>query len=329
MGSANSKVGKNQALNLCKARKRFIKQALDSRYALAAAHLSYTQSLRSLGIALRRYAEAEVLIDSSLSTSAAELEKTPSNFSYPSPSPSPLVDVSDSPLYNGGSPLSPTVARLSYMTMGCTAPMTVVTVNAMVTSTRNLDDSFSVLPPPPPPPDSDPDVSWDFFDPSDDPESFRFTGNGGLDVNLDDLRVWSQFKSSKLDSCENLKATSDGLEIEDTKPNRKRNASVKSERLNSPERDKLMEDKDLCAEREDPSEFITHRAKDFLSSIKDIENKFFRASESGKEVSRMLEANKIKVGFSEVKGEITFPRNEYFYGFAFIMRHAAELRLSS
>ncbi|KAG5516420.1 hypothetical protein RHGRI_037211 [Rhododendron griersonianum] len=43
-------------------------------------------------------------------------------------------------------------------------------------------------------------------------------------------------------------------------------------------------------------------AKDFLSSIKDIEHRFFRASESGKEVSRMLEASKIRVGYSDAKG---------------------------
>lgn len=58
----------------------------------------------------------------------------------------------------------------------------------------------------------------------------------------------------------------------------------------------------MNAEREDPSEFITHRAKDFLPSIKVIENRFVRASESGREVSRLLEANKIKVGYSEAKG---------------------------
>ncbi|KAG5531037.1 hypothetical protein RHGRI_025854 [Rhododendron griersonianum] len=35
---------------------------------------------------------------------------------------------------------------------------------------------------------------------------------------------------------------------------------------------------------------------------KDIEHRFFRASESGKEVSRMLEASKIRVGYSDAKG---------------------------
>lgn len=59
---------------------------------------------------------------------------------------------------------------------------------------------------------------------------------------------------------------------------------------------------DLLLDREDPSEFITHRAKDCLCSIKDIENRFFRASEAGREVSMLLEASKIRVEYSEAKG---------------------------
>ena len=62
MGCGNSKTDKNEALRLCKVRKRFIKQAIDSRYALAAAHVSYTQSLKNIGIAFWWYAKAEVLI---------------------------------------------------------------------------------------------------------------------------------------------------------------------------------------------------------------------------------------------------------------------------
>ena len=62
MCCANSKTDKNEALCLCKEQKRFIKQAIDSRYALATAHVSYTQSLRNIGIALRLYVEAEALI---------------------------------------------------------------------------------------------------------------------------------------------------------------------------------------------------------------------------------------------------------------------------
>ena len=62
MGCANSKTDKNEALRLYKESKRFIKQAIDSRYALAAAHVSYTQSFRNISIALRQYVEAKILI---------------------------------------------------------------------------------------------------------------------------------------------------------------------------------------------------------------------------------------------------------------------------
>ncbi|AQK78650.1 Putative dual specificity protein phosphatase DSP8 [Zea mays] len=46
-------------------------------------------------------------------------------------------------------------------------------------------------------------------------------------------------------------------------------------------------------EAKDPSEFITHRAKDFVSSMKDIETRFMCIVEAGNKVSRMLETKKI------------------------------------
>ncbi|RYR35100.1 hypothetical protein Ahy_A10g050241 [Arachis hypogaea] len=39
--------------------------------------------------------------------------------------------------------------------------------------------------------------------------------------------------------------------------------------------------KNVHTEREDPSQFITHRAKDFVTSMKEIEHRFFRTFESG------------------------------------------------
>ncbi|KAK9272833.1 hypothetical protein L1049_003211 [Liquidambar formosana] len=361
MGSATSKPEKNEALRLCKERRRLIKQAIDSRNALAAAHVAYIQCLRNIGIALRRYAEAEVLIESSLSTSATDLDKTPSHSSYPSPSPSHLAEVSDSPL-NNESPLSPPIPTLSYMRAGGSAA---VTVRFSPSSTSYLDDESMAfpMPPPPPPPDSG---SWDFFDPTDDSECLRNMGHNGLDENFYDMRAWRQFKveganpkfeakgkwakvgldgnnelneelvrselehktpgissnSANRNNCygrfvgpnahsvstEGVEGTQQSLDGALAQRNSERNANGSARTLagkdglehSNSKRDKTAEN--LCAEREDPSEFITHRAKDFLSSIKDIEHRFFRASESGKEVSRLLEANKISVGYSEAKG---------------------------
>lgn len=201
MGSGSSKADKNEALRLCKERRRFIKQAIDSRYALAAAHVSYVQSLRNIGIALRRFAEAEVLIESSLLTSATELDKTPSHSSYPSPSPSHLgADVSDSPLENE-SPISPVTTNLSYMRAGNSAALT-VKVNPNNGGGCLEDESLAMamaMPPPPPPPFES--GSWDFFDPVDDSESFRFMGMETLAaVGTTSQPIWGRHVVWELDA---------------------------------------------------------------------------------------------------------------------------------
>lgn len=329
MGCTNSKAEKDEALRLCKERRRFIKQAIDSRYALAAAHVSYIESLRNIGAALRRYAEAEVLIESSISVS----DKTPSHSSYPSPSPSHLAEVSDSPLHNETA-VSPTVPALSYMRSGGS---TAVTVSLSPVNGDGYVEEFPMPPPPPPLPESG---SWDFFDPIGEDESFRF--HNEIDLNFDEMGGWRQFrnegvalkgsngfqegtsrtqmelKTSVSKSNKNGADLSDSRKVdgcveesngENKQLDIKRNVNgsvgsltgkVANEKTSS--KKKASAEEDLSGEREDPSEFITHRAKDFLSSIKDIEQRFLRASEAGKEVSKMLEANKIRVGYSEATG---------------------------
>ncbi|XP_051141330.1 protein ALTERED PHOSPHATE STARVATION RESPONSE 1 [Andrographis paniculata] len=336
MGISNSKAERSTALKLCKERKRFIKQAIDSRYALAAAHVSYVQSLRNIGIGLRRYAEAEVLVEASQSASATELDKTPSHSSYPSPSPSHLGAVSDSPMLNG-SPLSPSTARVSYMKSGRTSALTV----RMSPMPRNLyveEGEFSMPPPPPPPPE--PGSSWDYFDPAD--ESFRFVGQNTSDQNVDDAKMYGNFGKAEIGLSKTSGPSEGFVTPKSESPSYGRDKLV-GNNVNSSEKEKLENEAQerveeevtditskkgvngstenktgkalaglrknvssaengIHAEREDPSEFITHRAKDFLSSMKDIDNRFFRASESGKEVSRMLESCKIHVGYAEARG---------------------------
>lgn len=341
MGATNSRAEKNEALSLCRERKRFIKVAIDSRYALAAAHVSYIQSLRNVGIALRRYAEAEVVMESSLSIS----DKTPSQTSYPSPSsPSHVaeVEVSESPFHNE-SPRSPPVATtLSYMRSGGNSAVT-VKINAYGNNNYLEDESTVVPMPPPPPPPHESGASWDFFDPGEDSESFRFAvhcsesrgcnddekgdqwfnvgsdGHSMMQPNLDE-KFGGNFSSAAMgNECGNSYAhcvdhstfsrgVEGGKQMVDGEVRELELANAVSDvkgvgGRSSSKREKNMAGKNVCTEREDPSEYITHRAKDFLSSIKDIEHRFVRASESGREVLRLLEANKIKVGYSEAKGK--------------------------
>lgn len=327
MGGSNSKIENNEALRLCKERKRFIKQAIDSRYALAAAHVCYVQALKNVGVSLRRYAEAEVLIESSLSTSATELDKTPSHSSYPSPCPSQTADALESPLRE--SPISPPIATISYMVAESSAPLT-VKVRPSSHSYVYEESIASPLPPPPPRPPHESGSSWDYFDTNDEIESFRFLGTGGMDVNFEDERMWKQFKGemadakdelqegttkpeAELNACENGGHLSPSGVVEERNSEmvRREDKELNSTSLSSKvlleqsgSRGAMKLEKSLCTEQEDPSEFITHRAKDFLSSIKEIEHRFQRASESGREISRMLEANKIRVGYLESNGTL-------------------------
>ncbi|KMT08820.1 hypothetical protein BVRB_6g135440 [Beta vulgaris subsp. vulgaris] len=280
MGSTNSKAEKTAALGMCKQRKRLINQTINSRYNLAAAHISYIQSLKNIGISLRRFAEAEVLIESSISVSPThitEVDKTPSHSSSYHPSPS----LSHDELYSSEPRLScmKTSAANTGVTVTYNPSTNIHTFTDNSNNNINNDEDSLVFPmPPPPPPPPESEASWDYFDPGgdpDQPESFRFVGPGLEEgEGGGSVRLWGEEGN-----VGNLH------KVEDVKIGKK-----------------LGENKDVSEEREDASEYITHRAKDFVSSIKDIEHRFFRASESGKEVARMFEANKIRVGYAEVKG---------------------------
>ncbi|KAI3984201.1 hypothetical protein MKX01_011155 [Papaver californicum] len=100
MGIASSRVEEDKALQLCQQRKKFVRQALDGRCSLAAAHVTYIQSLKNTGVALRKFIEPETTAASSLYTSTvatseppALTEKSLSQFSLSSPTVSQNVDA--------------------------------------------------------------------------------------------------------------------------------------------------------------------------------------------------------------------------------------------
>ncbi|XP_050372366.1 protein ROLLING AND ERECT LEAF 2-like [Argentina anserina] len=59
MGCSTSKLDDEEAVQLCKDRKRFIKQALEQRTRFASGHLAYIQSLKRVSAALRDYIEVD------------------------------------------------------------------------------------------------------------------------------------------------------------------------------------------------------------------------------------------------------------------------------
>uniref|UniRef100_A0A7N0T8M3 BZIP transcription factor n=1 Tax=Kalanchoe fedtschenkoi TaxID=63787 RepID=A0A7N0T8M3_KALFE len=299
MGLGSSKLEKDEALRLCKQRKRFLSQAIDSRYDFAAAHVAYIQSLRNIGVALRRYAEAEIL---ACPPSAAEAGKTtPSHSSYhPSPSPSRNLAVE---LLEGSGRVD-LGARAGAATVSCMRSGGGVAVTMRFTPAASgfvVDEEqmgFSPPPPPPPPPGG----SWDYFDTSADAQSSTIawmpSKNGDTENEAEHfIKLDSLDSEPTSGAIEQNAAVRTVAELEAVVAEHSANKNGGTERCDKVE--------DLPGEREDPSEFITHRAKDFLSSIKDIEFRFSRASEAGRDVSRLLEANKIRVGFTNTKGSPT------------------------
>lgn len=69
MGCGGSKVDDLPLVTLCRERKDLIKAASNHRYALAAAHVSYFQSLRDIGDALRKFVDEELVMSTGGSSS--------------------------------------------------------------------------------------------------------------------------------------------------------------------------------------------------------------------------------------------------------------------
>ena len=319
MGSSPSKATGEDALVLCKDRMRHIRRAIDSRDALSAAHLSYTQSLRTVGTALRRYAESEISPESSLSIS--EVDKSPSHSSMASPSPSRAVENVASPMHRASPFSTPPATRIHCMKAAGTTPLTFM-IDPSAAEFVGQESPVSAFVPPPPPLPPELCTSWDFFDPIDTAGSSSSINENGLTLNFSRLKG---LKESKVAEVVPLKEEEEGEEEELVMSERRH---TKFSGVNSPSKQgrepeqsviskpsqlvdvsskakyseqvaaKVEESemaKELCAETEDPSEFITHRAKDFVSSMKDIETRFIRAAEAGNEVSRMLETKKIRL----------------------------------
>lgn len=359
MGVSSSKLEEDKALQLCRERKKFVRQALDGRCSLAATHVMYVQSLRNTGTALRNFVEPEGPIESSLYTSTNATPepfsltgKSPSQFSF-SPNISQHVETTG---IHSPSPSPPTSSRfqanhmkfrgISYKKVEEKPPSPVIEAVISSNTPQNTTPHFtepaessqfedSPLPTETPP--------WDYFGDHPIDHQFSFQEGRGMNQqyeNADDLRRLREEEGIPELEDEEEKASfhereqqSQDLEDDFDEPppqslvrpfeNRNRphdhNApsasptmpsagSVASEselvnggKINSPALSPVRAASSVAAHPTDPKktpvkeDCIENKvaSKDFFSSMKDIELLFIKASESGKEVPRMLEANKL------------------------------------
>lgn len=360
MGASASKIDEDKALQLCRERKKFVRQALDGRCSLAATHVTYIQALKSTGTALRRFVEPDVPVESSLYTSTtatpeplALADKSLSQFSFSSPSMSQQVDAAET---SSPSPSPPSSSHFhtNHMKFRVFASRkveerppetTVATVTSSDTpqsttprSTGKPDSSpFEVSPLPPTTP------PWDYFGLS-HPIDHQFSSQEGKEMNqglenFDDVRqindeegipelehLLAQDEKSSVHERDESLDSDDEFDEPSTNTlvrsfenlNRVNehivdsvslsvpsvgNAASKTEfmnggKSNSPDLSPLRAtpngptDAKEAPFKEDSAQY-KDASKDFISSMKEIEVLFIKASESGKEVPRMLEANKL------------------------------------
>lgn len=114
MGCSTSKLDDEEAVQLCKDRKRFIKQAVEQRTRFALGHIAYIQSLKRVSAALRDYIEGdeprEFLLDSFITPPFTPIKKaspgfisiSPKSFSKPQIQSEPNSSLKINYLRSGG-----------------------------------------------------------------------------------------------------------------------------------------------------------------------------------------------------------------------------------
>ncbi|KAK2646428.1 hypothetical protein Ddye_021623 [Dipteronia dyeriana] len=181
MGCSSSKLDDEEAVQLCKDRKRFIKQAVEQRTRFASGHIAYIQSLKRVSAALRDYVEGDEPREFLLDSFITPVKKTSSSFISISPKPFSPAQIQSkhsstlkvSYLRSGGNPAisveerppqSPETVRVETY-----SPMQQYGIDglfAMQSSPMNISSSFFSYSPnnrpniPPPSPQSS---QWDFF----------------------------------------------------------------------------------------------------------------------------------------------------------------------
>ncbi|KAI3440118.1 uncharacterized protein J3R85_003974 [Psidium guajava] len=182
MGCSTSKLDNEEAVQLCKDRKRFIKEAVEERTRFATGHIAYFQSLRRVSAALKDYIEEdeprEFFLGSFSTPTFTPKNKssnnfisiTPRSFSPAQIEPKPKSSLKVNYLRSGGTPAVSVMERPQ-------SPETVHVQNYSPIHPLGIDGFFPAHPPPPNssyysyspnnrpnlPPRSPQTSQWDFF----------------------------------------------------------------------------------------------------------------------------------------------------------------------
>ncbi|XVF34143.1 hypothetical protein REPUB_Repub18cG0033000 [Reevesia pubescens] len=320
MGCSTSKLDDEEAVQLCKDRKNFIKQAVEQRTRFASGHVAYIQSLKRVSAALRDYIEGdeprEFLLDSFITPPFTPIKKaspgfisiSPSSFSPAAIQSNPKSTLKVNYLRSGGNPAvaveerpqSPETVRIE--TYSPVHHFNIDGIFAMQSSPMN--SSFFPYSPnnrPNLPPPSPQTSQWDFFwNPFSSLDYYGYPNRSSLDqaVMDDDIRGLRQVREEEgIPDLEEDETEQEEFEnkVNLTKEKDKINTDYTSEEVTIEDVDEDEEDE----EDVDSGTETEHEVKDLQSQGK-VSIEVVRAQTAGQvEVSN----KEMAVGSDEAKEE--------------------------
>ncbi|XP_052194874.1 protein ALTERED PHOSPHATE STARVATION RESPONSE 1-like [Diospyros lotus] len=295
MGCVASRLEEEEeVVSICRERKKQLKLAVERRYALADAHGRYCQALYGVSAAIRLFVACH--------------SSPPSPFliTFPPPCPpSPLKEnVVSNPLFLQQTPSEPTKAAIGCESCASSTSSESSEPEREERAERQEEEQEQVcgyfyMQMPPSMPSPQRDFGWDFFNPFD---ILRPEIISGYSRNSDDdLRVVREEEG-----IPELEEEGDRMEEE-----KKVAAAEETENVENQQNGvEVIREADAPSQGEQKSLTVIdtpEKGRELLEAMKDIEDHFIRAYDSGKDVSRMLEVNRfhLQSGLEEIKENST------------------------
>lgn len=300
MGCVASRLEEEEeVVSICRERKRQLKLAVERRYALADAHYRYCQSLYGVSAAIRLFVARH------------SSPHSPFLITFPPPCPHspPQENVVSNPLFLQQAPSEPTKetvhceSREESSTTSDSSEEEIEEIEEKQEPSSSGGYFYMEMPQSMP---SSPhrDFGWDFFNPfftTLRPEIL----SGYNRISEEDLRVVRE-----QEGIPELEEDGERLEEESSavvaEPKRK---VEQPEESRAAEASKALDE--TVSQREQKGLTVIDtpvRGRELLEALGDVEDHFIRAYDSGKDVSRMLEVNRVQLqsNLEEIKGENFF-----------------------
>ena len=288
-------------VSICRERKRFLKLAVERRYLLADAHCRYYQALYAVAAAIKLF----VARHSSPSS--------PFFITFPPPTPPspPIQNVISNPMFLQQEPSGSAQEAIACDSVDSSTSSDSSEEEEEEEEEEKQQDikreeqgcGYFYMQMPSSMPSPQKDFGWDFFNPFDGVRPEVISGYSRFSE--DDLRVVREEEGIPELEEEGGKGEEDNNVVVVVRTEEKGNGETVKE--SGVEVVGTVIDANVVAQEEQKGLTVIDnpaQGRELLDALKDIEDHFIRAYDSGKDVSRMLEASRVHMlsGLEEIKG---------------------------